>query len=137
MTQRTSFLILLMLFFSAGSIFAQKTVRNVGVGQTYTTIQAAINAASSGDIINIINDYHQEANINVNKNVTIQGQGASVTTLRGNYVSPTSPGGRIFVIQAGYNVTIQDLYITKGGANRGADATVAGNNGVDGRAAEG
>lgn len=40
---------------------------------TYTTIQDALNAASSGDTINILDAVQNESGITVDKNLTIQG----------------------------------------------------------------
>jgi len=132
MTKRVSVLVFLMLLFSAGGVFAQKGILNVGSGQTYTTIQAAVNAANNGDVINIVDALHIEVGIIINKNITIQGQGADVTTLQGEYVSPDNPGGRMFYINSGHSVTIQDLKIYKSGASKGTDASVAGNTGGGG-----
>ncbi len=140
MKKKTNFLIVFLMLFSIGSVFAQsKTVRNVGVGQTYTTIKAAIGAANDGDIINIVDAVHHEDPILIAKDITIQGQGASSTTIEGGYVSSTNHGatvygGGIFVVLQGNTVTIQDLTLTKGAAENGTDRGTSdyGMSGTDG-----
>ena len=132
MKKRFAFFTFLILFLSAGNIFAQ-TTRNVGSGQTYSTIQAAINASNNGDTINLLSSSHQEVSIIVNKDVIIKGQGVSETELRGKYLNPDLPGGRIFFINSGNTVVIQDMKITKGGAAKGINASTAGDNGANGR----
>ena len=131
--KKRSFLFVFLLFFSIGSIMSQKTTLNVGVGQTYLTIQAAVDAASNGDTVNIVDPSITECNIIVYKNVTIQGHGAFHTTLDGGS-DPLNPQGRIFIIPSGATVVIQDLTITHGGAMPGTytNTGVPGEDGGDG-----
>lgn len=130
--KKTSLIFILLTLFGLGNVIGQKSVRNVGSGQTYATIQAAVDASSNGDIINIVDAIHYEHGITVNKSITIQGQGADNTTLQGAYVSPTNPGGRIFYLYAGNTITIQDLKITKGGGTLGSNASSYGSDGGNG-----
>ncbi len=74
----------------------------------YPTIQAAIAAASSGDIISIEAGTYYESGIDVNQNLTIQGQGATSTIVDGG------GNGIVFTIEANYTVTIQGLTIQNG-----------------------
>jgi parallel beta-helix repeat protein len=70
----------------------------VGAGETYTTIQSAINAANDSDTIIVRNGSYTE-NININKPLTIISEnGSAVTTING------SGGGNAVLIQSG-NVT--------------------------------
>jgi len=111
--------------------------RNVGAGQTYATIQAAIDASTSGDVINVYpGTYNQDEangwdpvtggtgtsnfNIFVNKSVTIQGVtagGVPITNYSGvlAFVIPkrNTPSGNAstFFIQAN-NVIISGLDVT-------------------------
>jgi hypothetical protein len=55
----------------------QLATLNVGVGQTYTTIQAAITAAAAGDTIVVAAGTYAE-NVTVNKTVTIQGANTGI-----------------------------------------------------------
>lgn len=69
----------------------------VGSGQTYTTIQDALDAASNGDLILLDSEtFNITATINVNKSVTIEGQGIAATT-----VITTTLSGQNFM----FNVT--------------------------------
>ncbi|QNP30989.1 cadherin domain-containing protein [Cylindrospermopsis curvispora] len=47
-------------------------ILEVGPGQTYTTIQAAIDAASNGDVIRVLSGVYNE-NVTINKSVTLEG----------------------------------------------------------------
>jgi len=81
----------------------------------YTTIAAAIAAPSTlgGDTISILDAVRTEANLTVNKNLTIQGQGAANTAVDGN------AAGSVFIINNGVTATIQDITIRKGSASLG------------------
>ena len=66
----------LLLIMSIGSVNAQSTQNVPG---DHTTIQAAINAASSGDIIEVdAGNYAEAINIPVGKVLTIKGANAGV-----------------------------------------------------------
>lgn len=54
----------------------------VGPGQTYTTIQAAINAASNGDVIKVLSGVYNE-NLTINKSITLEGPNKGI--------KPTTP----------------------------------------------
>jgi len=75
----------------------------------YTTIAAAIFAASAGDTISITDAVRNEANLTVSKNLTIQGQGATNTAVDGTGIS-----GSVFTISAGVTATIQDITVRNG-----------------------
>ncbi|WP_417040653.1 cadherin domain-containing protein [Cylindrospermopsis raciborskii] len=47
-------------------------ILEVGPGQTYTTIQAAIDAASNGDVVRVLSGVYNE-NVTINKSVTLEG----------------------------------------------------------------
>src|SRR5216684_361207 len=79
----------------------------------YTTIAAAIAAANplGGDTISIQDASHNEANITVDRDLTIQGQGATNTAVDGTGIS-----GSVFTISAGVTATIQDATVRNGSA---------------------
>ena len=52
---------------------------HVGPGQTYSTIQSAYDAASNGDVIILYAGDYTE-NVDVNKRLTLLGEGADVVT---------------------------------------------------------
>lgn len=74
----------------------------------YTTIAAAISAASAGDTISVTDAVHTEYNITVDRNLTIDGLGATNTTVDGNNL------GSVFIINGGVTATIQDMTIRNG-----------------------
>ncbi len=76
----TAFALLILCFTSIS--FAQITINGSG---SYATIQAAINAASSGDIIYVSDGtYVITTTITVNKSLTIQGQSEAGTIINAN-----------------------------------------------------
>src|SRR5229473_2134430 len=104
----------------------------------YTTIAAAIAAANplGGDTISIQDASHNEANITVDRDLTIQGQGATNTAVDGTGIS-----GSVFTISAGVTATIQDVTIRNGSAFLGGgiynNGTVTISNGtLSGNAAD-
>ncbi len=91
------------------------TITVCASGCDYTTIQTAINAASTnnGDTINVTAATHTEAGIVVNKSVTITGEGASSTIVQA-HTSEGAASDRVFAIDGGATVTIQDMTIRHG-----------------------
>jgi predicted outer membrane repeat protein len=86
----------------------------------YTTIAAAIAAASAGDTISITDAVRNEANLTVSKNLTIQGQGANTA------VDGTGISGSVFTINAGVTATIQDITIRNGSVFFGGGSGTGG-----------
>ena len=78
-------------------------------GAAFTSIQAAINAATSGDTIQVCAGTYNE-DISVNKSVNIVGSGAAVTTV----IGPIGGGVSTFQILAP-NVEISGFTITRDG----------------------
>ena len=77
---------------------------NVGAGQTYSTLSAAVSASRDGDVINVqagtyVNDFST-----ISKDITIVGVGGMA-----NFVATVAPpnGKGIFVTQG--DVTIENL----------------------------
>jgi hypothetical protein len=81
----------------------------------FTTIQDAIDAPSTkaGDVINITNAVHIESGILVNKDVTIQGQGADSTVVQA-WADIDAATGRVFLVTDGAVVTIKRMTIRHG-----------------------
>jgi parallel beta-helix repeat protein len=73
---RVAMLILTLSFIIASSVKAA----TINVPTDYSSIQAAINAANSGDVINVSAGNYIE-NINVNKVVTVNGAGSGTTII--------------------------------------------------------
>ncbi|MBN1346855.1 MAG: DUF11 domain-containing protein [Phycisphaerae bacterium] len=98
----------------------------------FTTIQAAIDDAgtAAGDVISVQDAFHTEAGITVNKDVTIQGQGAGSTYVQA-HADVASATDRVFLIPAGRTVTIKDLTVYNGNAPDGVDGN-PGTAGEDG-----
>ena len=84
MKSRISLLLLLILLICtiSGNIFS--ATLEVGTGKTYSTIQTAIDAASSGDTILVYPGTYTE-NINLSDGITVESSGtASETIIDGN-----------------------------------------------------
>ncbi len=102
------------LVLSARIVYAD-TITVCASGCNYTTIQAAINAVSTndGDTINVTAALHTEADIVVNKSVTITGASASSVTVQA-HANKDEASDRVFTISGGATVTIQNMTIRHG-----------------------
>ena len=122
------------------SIVAVSTVHAaiLNVPGQYATIQSAINAAASGDTVQVAAGTYYE-NISLKNGVTVQGSGADVCTLQGNGTSSTVFANKItqpaaingFTIKggAGYVVPWSENRIMGGGLFAdGSVLTIANNN---------
>jgi parallel beta-helix repeat protein len=69
--------LVVLVMFTAG--VASAATLYVGTGEDYTTIQAAVNAASASDTI-IVRDGSYSENVNVNKTLTIESENGSAVT---------------------------------------------------------
>jgi hypothetical protein len=84
-------------------------------GCDFTTIQAAIDNADTpaGAAIKVADPVHTEAGIVVNRDVTIQGQGADKTVVQAHATLSGSPDS-VFFIAEGATVSITDLIVRHG-----------------------
>jgi hypothetical protein len=91
------------------------TVTVCDSGCDFSTIQAALDDAGTapGDVINVTAAVHTEAGIHVNKDVTIQGQGADHTILQA-HANAESAQERVLWVASGATVTIRDVTIRHG-----------------------
>jgi hypothetical protein len=107
-----------------GLWYAQyNTVWNANTGIGYPTIQAAVNAATNGDVINVsAGIYYEEVSVAGKNNITINGAGEGLTIIA-PYRSYTSSNYGIFINNA-HGIVIQNLTID-GFANVGLAAGVA------------
>ncbi len=123
MKKKAIFLIALALCASFSLSAATLTV--CASGCDHTTIQAAINAASSGDVIDIQYAVHTEDSIYIDKNLTIQGQGQTSTIVQAAAMAPANKfvvgmaEDGVFVVNQGLTVLFQDLTIRHGNVLRG------------------
>ena len=90
---------------------------HVGSNETYTTIMAAVNAASSGDRILIDSGTYQEQ-VLVNKNIELKGQGNSVhIKAPTNLGTPTASNPDAIVRVTGTGVSAKINHLTIEGAS--------------------
>lgn len=103
----------------------QAATLNVGPGQTYTTIQAAVTAASPGDTIHVAAGTYAEQ-VTIAKALTLEGAGATTvikpTSLTTYVTTPSVAGstkctGAVVVNNAGGSVTIKDLKVDASSLN--------------------
>ena len=105
-----------MLLAMSPIVNAQTTHTVCASGCDFTTIQAAINDAGTvnGDIIRILDAVHTESGINVTKDLTIEGLGASSTIVQA-HATQGSATDRVFNDIVGSNsVTFSDMTIRHG-----------------------
>lgn len=100
------------------------------MGCDYTTITDAIAAASSGDIIDVQNAVHTEENINIDKNLTIKGQGQTTTIVQANAVQANAVDGVFKILTVGLTVIFQDMTIQNGNADGTMSSTLDNGGGV-------
>jgi hypothetical protein len=135
-------LLAILLFTGANCLMAQTTYyvappttgddSNSGLfGLPKATIQAAINAASGGDIIDIATGTYNER-VTVDKSLTLNGAGQTNTILDGS-TGLTGNGKGITISSGITNVTIRNLTVRKySGASGNLDAGIYGVGGNDG-----
>lgn len=119
---RTWLVTTLVAFLIAGSAVTSQAVTiwtvDAGGGGDFTTIAAAVGAAVDGDTIDILSNI-TENNITIsNKDLTIRGQGANVTTVQAAAARGTA-GQRIFKLTGTATMTFQDLTLKHGDATTG------------------
>jgi len=99
--------------------FADAATLNVGQGQTYTTVQSAIDAASPGDVI-LVNEGTYIENLVIKKNgISILGKNKEKTVIDGK---KTGSGIRI---DGSNNVVISGLTVTNSGGSGKEDAGIS------------
>ena len=84
-----------------------------GSGGCFATIQAAIDAASPGDTINVAASTYAENLSAFGKNLTINGAGAGATIISGNNAN------RVWTIFSNSNMNLTNMTITYGSATGG------------------
>lgn len=105
-----------------------------GTNNTYTTLAAAVKAASAGDIIELRTDVtldgaekgNNEGLVTIEKNLTLNGGKHSISAIN---VTVTGEGGPSMInIESGANVTINNLTINGGTGTNFAKGTKHGLN---------
>ncbi|NMX21533.1 hypothetical protein C5S30_03690 [ANME-1 cluster archaeon GoMg4] len=107
--------VLAVLLFTAFTAVASATDIYVGPGETYTTIQAAVTAATAGDTIIVRNGTYHE-NVDVDKRLTIRSENGSTNCI----VNASDSNNHVFDVQSDY-VNISGFTI-----NGATDVTMAG-----------
>ncbi len=99
--------------------FASAATLNVGQGQTYTTIQSAIDAANTGDVVSVSEGTYLE-NLVVKKNgISIIGSNKEKTVIDGKKT------GSVVKIDQANNIKISELTIKNSGGSGQSDGGVS------------
>ncbi|MBZ0242284.1 MAG: hypothetical protein K8F24_03630, partial [Bacteroidales bacterium] len=103
-------LFIMALMFAGASVWAQNTWEVPG---DYATIQAAITAATAGDVIEVSGEHVLTTNISLTKRLTIDG--LNVGVIKGDNTLPSISGGRYFmhISGAGAQSVIKNLTFVK------------------------
>ncbi len=116
MISRRILLSLIMIFFGIG--FAGAATLNVGKGETYATIQSAVEASNTGDVISVGEGIYEE-NLIIKKNgISLIGKNREKTIIDGK-----KTGTVVKIDQAG-NVRISGFTIQNSGGSGKEDAGV-------------
>lgn len=115
---KTFYLATIALTFLLESTYSQTTRTVCPSGCDFTTIQAAVTAATSGDVIliNYIGAFTEKGITLPEKNLTIKGLGKTTTILQAAATRTNAAGGRIFTYTAptgagGNAITFEDMTI--------------------------
>ena len=126
-------LLFLALTLNAAPVAHAATITVCASGCDHTTITAAIAAASAGDTITVQAGTYTEADITVNKNLTITGAAASTTIVQAHATQGSAADG-VFEINSGVTATLENLTIrhgqTAGGGGIANFGTLTLNNSV-------
>lgn len=124
---RDMFILACMALLS-GAVAQAGTTNKVGAGQTYTTIAGAIAAAGDGvgDVVSIEDTAIKEKGITVDKSLTITGKSAAETTVRADNQRGAA-NSRIFKVNAGKIVTIQNMTLKWGQVASGSGGAIQNN----------
>jgi hypothetical protein len=106
------------------------TITVCASGCDETSISNAISAASSGDIIEIQEAVHTESNISITKNLTIQGQGQTTTTIQAHANQADADDGVFKILTTGLTVIFKNITIQNGYAKTGGSSTLENGGGV-------
>ncbi len=116
MSSKKTLLIVLVILLNLG--IASATTLNVGKGQAYTTIQSAIDAANTGDIISVGEGTYSE-NLVIKKNgISIMGTNKEKTIIDGKKT------GSVIRIDQASNVKISGITVQNSGGSGKEDAGI-------------
>jgi len=102
-----------ILILSSNLVFAQIT-RTVGSsGADFTSISDAMTVSGTGDIIQVIDAVHTEQDIQINKDITIEGLGMTNTIIQASDSYKTATN-RVFSVAIGFTATIRNCTIRYG-----------------------
>ena len=106
----------------AGACGGILPIKNLNKNTFYASIQDAVDAADAADVIEVqIADFTEPGQIVVDKSITIQGQGKTVTTVRSNYTTASSGHGNNLsawiLTEPGTDVTIKDMTLDATGVD--------------------
>jgi parallel beta-helix repeat protein len=98
--------------------FASAATLNVGQGQTYTTIQSAIDAANSGDVISVAEGTYFENPVIKMNDISIIGKNKEKTIIDGNKT------GSVIKIDQASNVKVSGFTVQNSGGSGQTDAGI-------------
>ncbi len=91
-------------------------VLNTSTGTFYSSIDAAVAAASSGDIIEVIDHFLSEGLVHIDKSITLRGASGAVKTVGASVSTSEAGDGRAwFLVDGGVDLDVSDLVFDGGG----------------------
>lgn len=99
--------------------FASAATLNVGQGQTYTTIQSAIDVAQTGDIVSVAEGTYSENLVVKTDGISIVGNNKEKTIIDGKKI------GSVIKIEQANNVKVSGFTIRNSGGSGQSDAGIS------------
>ncbi|MEM8963414.1 MAG: IPTL-CTERM sorting domain-containing protein [Acidobacteriota bacterium] len=95
--------------FRQASVTEGANVRNVDTGMLFPTVQAAVDAATAGDTLEVIPALFTEGQVFIDKDLTLRGEDGDEVVLAGVDTGSSGDNRAWFLIDDGVDLTVRDI----------------------------